>query len=89
MRIKLKELTAISNGQASQFRNKKQTDGSPIPIELDLEKEKAYVYFTPTDVMIINLGKIDMYRYTVDDTPIPAKASLVLVSDTNEPITKQ
>ena len=43
MRIKLKELTAISNGQASQFRNKKQTDGSPIPIELDLEKEKAYV----------------------------------------------
>ena len=83
MRIKLKELTAISNGQASQFRNKKQTDGSPIPIELDLEKEKAYVYFTPTDVMIINLSQIDMFRYTVDDTPVPVKPSLILVSETD------
>jgi hypothetical protein len=83
MRIKLKELTAISNGQASQFRNKKQTDGSPIPIELDLESEKAFVYFSPTDVMIINLGQIDMFRYTVDDTPVPVKPSLILVSETD------
>jgi hypothetical protein len=82
-RIKLKELTAIANGQASQFRNKKQTDGSAIPIELDLEKEKAFVYFSPTDVMIINLGNLEMFRYTVDDTPLIAKSPLTLVSDTD------
>jgi hypothetical protein len=85
MRIKLKELTAIAGGQASQFRNKKQTDGSPIPIELDLEKEKAYVYFSPTDVMIINLGQIDMFRYQVDEAPTaPTKTPLILVSDTKQ-----
>jgi hypothetical protein len=82
-RIRLKELTAISNGQASQFKNRKQTDGSAIPIELDLENEKAYVNFSPTDVMIINLSNLDMYRYTIDDTPLVAKPSLILVSETD------
>jgi hypothetical protein len=83
MRIKLKELTAIANGQASQFKNRKQTDGASIPIELDLEQEKAYVYFSPTDVMIINLGNLEMFRYTVDEAPPVAKPSLILISDTD------
>ena len=33
--------------------------------------------------MIINLGQIDMFRYTVDDTPVPVKPSLILVSETD------
>jgi hypothetical protein len=66
-RIKLKKLTAIKGGNASQFANRKVTDGSAIPIEMDLDAQRVYVHFSPTKHMVVNLDRHDAFEYEIDD----------------------
>jgi hypothetical protein len=59
--MKLKSLTAISNGTASKFSNRNITTGAEIQITID-DYRRAHILFGPTRRMVVNLDQLDMYE---------------------------